>query len=156
MKHAGATCLGVGAGWRRLSHTVLLLAAFAIAPLAQAADSERIIVTNARLIGRDAPAHDVPVNLLIVGGRLTVVTKDDLVIQPGDVAVDASGGFLFGQLALGSHPTFVILDRDPRKDFDVMLDTGENGCQVRSSVVNEFHRPPPINSSSSFSKGARL
>jgi len=105
---------------------ILVLAAGAIAPAAGASEPERIVVTNARLIGRDAPAHDVPVNLLIVGGRLTVVTKDDLVIQPGDVAVDASGGFLFGQLALGSHPTFVILDRDPREDFDVMLDTGEH------------------------------
>jgi phosphate-selective porin OprO/OprP len=102
------------------------LAALAIAPLAHTADAERIIVTNARLIGREAPAQDVPVNLLIVAGRLTVVTKDDLVIQPGDVAVDAIGGFLFGQLALGSRPSFVILDRDPREDFDVMLDTGEH------------------------------
>jgi len=126
MKHAGAICLGAGAGWRRLLHAVLLMAAFVIAPFAQAADGERIIVTNARLIGREAPAHDVPVNLLIVGGKLVVVTKDEVVIEPGDIAVDASGGFLFGQLALGSHPTFVILDRDPREDFDVMLDTGEH------------------------------
>jgi phosphate-selective porin OprO/OprP len=136
MKHAGATCLSVGAGRRRLSLTVLLLAAFAIAPLAQAADSERIIVTNARLIGRDAPAHDVPVNLLIVGGRLTVVTKDDLVIQPGDVAVDASAGFLFGQLVLGSRPSFVILDRDPRENVDVLLDTKAHArFAIRDGVI---------------------
>ena len=31
---------------------------------------------------------------------LAVVTKDELVIRPGDVAVDASGGFLIGQLAI--------------------------------------------------------
>jgi hypothetical protein len=36
------------------------------------------------------------------------VTKDQLVIQPGDTAVDSNGGFLFGQLALGSRPSFVL------------------------------------------------
>ena len=92
---------------------ILVLAAGAIAPVAGASEHERIVVTNARLIGRDAPAQDVPINLLIIDGKLAVVTKDDLVIQPGDVAVDASGGFLFGQLILGSRPSFVVLDQDP-------------------------------------------
>jgi phosphate-selective porin OprO/OprP len=112
--------------WRRLPLIILLLAASTIAPAIHAADAERIVVTNVRLIGRDAPVQDVRVNLLIVDGKLAVVTRDDLVIQPGDVAVDASTGFLFGQIVLGSRPTFVILDRDPREDFDVMLDTGEH------------------------------
>ena len=62
---------------------VLLLTTFAVAPLVHAADAERIVVTNARLIGRDAPSNDVRVNLLIVGGKLVVVTKDDLVIEAG-------------------------------------------------------------------------
>ena len=59
---------------------------------------------NTHLAGRDAPSQDVAVNLLIVNGRLSVVTKDTLVIEPGDTAVDANGGFLFGQLALGAPP----------------------------------------------------
>jgi phosphate-selective porin OprO/OprP len=87
---------------------ILLLAAYAAAPVAHAADAERIIVTNARLIGRTAPSEDVHVNLLIVGGKLVVVTKDELVIQPDDVAVDASAGFLLGQLVLGTRPRFVV------------------------------------------------
>jgi len=102
---------------------VLLWASLAVAPVAHAADAERIIVTNARLVGRDASAQDVPVNLLIVDGRLAVVTKDELVIQSGDVAVDASAGYLVGRLVLGSRPSFVILDGDPREDADLMLDT---------------------------------
>ena len=102
---------------------VLLWASLAVAPVAHAADAERIIVTNVRLAGRDAPTQDVPVNLLIIDGMLAVVTKDELVIQPGDVAVDASGGFLVGQLALGVRAGFVILDGDPRVDADVILDT---------------------------------
>ncbi len=107
----------------RLLTSILLLAICAVAPTASAADPERIIVTNARLVGRDAAAQDAAVNVLIVDGRLTVVTQDQLVIEPGDTAVDSDGGFLFGQLALGSRPSFVILDEDPRENVDVLLDT---------------------------------
>jgi len=76
---------------RRLSLIILLLAACTAAPVADAADPERIIVTNARLVGRDAASQDAAINLLIVDGKLSVVTKDELVIQPGDFAVDADG-----------------------------------------------------------------
>ena len=92
---------GIATGVRGTSLTILLLASLAVAPLAHAAEAERVIVTNAHLIGRAAAAQDVRVNLLIVDGTLAVVTKDELVIQPGDVAVDASAGFLFGELVLG-------------------------------------------------------
>ena len=40
-------------GRRSMLLTILLLAAFAVAPVAHAADAERIVVTKARLIGRD-------------------------------------------------------------------------------------------------------
>ena len=93
---------------------VLVLALSAIAQVAHAADAERVLVMNAHLISRAAPKADVRVNLLVVDGRLAVVTKDVLVVRPGDVAVDASGGFLFGELILGQRPSFMILDQDPR------------------------------------------
>ena len=131
---------------RIVSLTILLLAAYAAAPVAHAADPERIVVTNARLIGRDAPAKDVRVNVLIVGGKLVVVTRDELVIRPGDIAVDASAGFLFGQLVMGKHPSFVILDRDPREDFDVLLDTEAHVLfAIREGVIvkNELSEATP-------------
>jgi phosphate-selective porin OprO/OprP len=110
---------------RRARLTILLLAACAVATVADAGAAERTIVLNAHLIGRAAASEDVRVNLLIVDGRLVVVTEDDLVIQSDDVAVDANAGFLLGQLVLGDRPSFVILDRDPREDFGVLLDTQE-------------------------------
>ena len=127
-----------------LASLVLLMSMFAAASVA--ADSDRIIVTNAHLIGRDAPSEDVRVNLLVVGGRLDVVTKDDLVVQPDDVAVDASAGFLFGELVLGKSPSFVILDRDPREDFNVLLDTGSHvrfAMRSGAIVMNELPEVPP-------------
>ena len=35
------------------------------APIASASDSERIVVTNARLVGRDAAAQAIAVNMLV-------------------------------------------------------------------------------------------
>ncbi len=124
---------------------VILLAVCAVAPVAYAADAERIIVTNARLVGRDAAAQDVAINVLIVDGKLSVVTKDELVIKPGDIAVDSNSGFLFGQLALGSRPSFVILDQDPRENVDVLLDTRTHArFAIREGVIvkNELQAIP--------------
>ena len=131
---------------RRTQLTILLLAAFAVAPVAHAADAERIVVKNVHLIGRGAPSEDVRVNLLVVGGKLTVVTKDDLVVQPDDVAVDAGAGFLFGELVLGKSPSFVILDRDPREDVNVLLDTKAHArfaMKAGAIVMNELPEVPP-------------
>jgi hypothetical protein len=52
----------------------LLLAACTAPSIANASETERIIVTNARLVGREAAAQDVAVNVLIVDGKLSVVT----------------------------------------------------------------------------------
>jgi len=128
----------------RLSLIFLLLGCV-IAPAAYADSDERIIVLNSRLVGRDAAAQDVAVNLLIVDGKLSVVTKDELVVKPGDVALDANGGFSFGQLALGSRPSFVILDQDPRENVDVLLDTKSHArFAIREGVIvkNELRALP--------------
>jgi phosphate-selective porin OprO/OprP len=116
------------------------------APVAHAADPERIIVTNAKLVGRDAAAQDVAINILIVDGKLKVVTKDALVIEPNDIAVDSNGGFLFGQLAIGARPSFVILDQDPRDNVDALLDTKTHALfAIRQGVIikNDFPAKPP-------------
>jgi len=132
-------------GWRRMLLTALLLAASAVAPVAHAADPERIIVANARLTGRDTAAQDVAVNLLIVAGKLLVITKAELVIEPGDTAVDSNGGFLIGQLAIGTRPSFVVLDQDPRENVDVLLDTKTHArFAIRDGVIvkNELQAIP--------------
>jgi phosphate-selective porin OprO/OprP len=124
---------------------VLALALSGVAVAAHAA-AERILVLNAHLISRDAPSADARVNLLIVDGSLAVVTKDALVVQPGDVAVDASGGFLFGELILGRSPSFMILDEDPRENFNVLLDTAGHvrfAMQGGSIVMNELPEVAP-------------
>ena len=69
---------------RRRVGSVLLVASIAVlalagqAPVAHAAGPERIIITNAKLVGRDTAAQDVAINILIVDGKLKVVTKDEI------------------------------------------------------------------------------
>jgi len=130
---------------RTLSLTLLLLAACAVTPAAEAVDGERLIVTNVRLVGRDAAAQDAAINILIIDGKLVVVTKDELVIESGDTAVDSNGGFLFGQLAIGTRPSFVVLDQDPRENVDVLLDTKTHArFAIREEVIvnNELQAIP--------------
>ena len=136
---------------RRAESSVLFVASIAAlalagqAPLAHAADPERIVVTNARLVGRDAAAQDVAINILIVDGELVVVTKDELVIEPDDTAVDSNGGFLFGRLVVGARPSFVVLDQDPRENVDALLDTKTHArFAIREGVIvkNELQAIP--------------
>ena len=136
---------------RCVVRTILLVASIAVlalagqTPVAHAEDSERIIVTNAKLVSRDGAVQDVAINILIVDGKLKVVTKDELAIEPGDITVDSNGGFLFGQLALGSQPSFVILDQDPRENADVLLDTKTHArFAIREGVIvkNELQAIP--------------
>jgi hypothetical protein len=97
-----------------------------VAPGADAADAagaERVVIEDVHLIGRKDASGDLRVTVLIVGGKLDVVTQSDLVKRPDDMALNAGGGFLMGQLAIGERPSFVIIDRDPREHFEVLLDT---------------------------------
>jgi phosphate-selective porin OprO/OprP len=101
----------------------LLLLTSSVAPAADAAGAERVVIEDVNLIGRKDPSGDFRVNVLIVGGKLDMVTRSDLVKRPDDIALNAGGGFLMGQLAIGELPSFVIIDRDPREHFEVLLDT---------------------------------
>ena len=130
----------------RLSLVLLVLAACVAAHVAHAAGPERIVITNAKLVGRDAAAQDVTINILIEDGKVFVVTKDKLVIKPGDTAVDSNGGFLFGDLAIGARPSFVILDDDPRENVDALLDTKTHAkFAIRKGEIikNDFPAKPP-------------
>jgi hypothetical protein len=101
---------------------------------------------------RHAPTDGlVRVNLLIVGGKLVVVTKDELVIQPGDVAVDASAGFLLGfpNLFLVTNPVKVVRESGtiisaevslgydvPRSQVEKMLLDAANVAELGDSFVH--------------------
>jgi phosphate-selective porin OprO/OprP len=130
----------------------LLLLTSVSAPAADAADAaaaERIVIEDVHMIGRADPSKDLRVSVLIVGGELEMLTQSDLVKRPGDMALNGNGGFLMGQLALGERPSFVIIDRDPREHFEVLLDTEAHvrfamheGAIVKNELPEAAPSPP--------------
>jgi phosphate-selective porin OprO/OprP len=87
---------------------------------AQEIDPQNFVIENAYIALADA--EDVPINLLIRNNELEFISKDEIPIPENFIALDANGGYLVGNLALGETPSFMILDSDPRIDFEVLLD----------------------------------
>ena len=104
----------------------LLLCATIFASLAHAqiVDPQNVLIRNVQLIEGGEKTEGISVNILIKDNKLAVVTKDEVPIEEAAMAVDARGGYLFGQLKIGETPSFIILNQDPRDNFEVLLDTG--------------------------------
>lgn len=131
-----------GAGSRFVPIVAFMLLAVMTALTAQAADPDKILIKNVHLIDREKVAEDVVVNILITDNKLEVVTKDDIDPETVNIVVDAQGGFLLGELEMGAPPSFVILDQDPRINFEVLLDT-KNYAQfaVQNGVIVKNNLP---------------
>jgi len=68
-------------------------------------------------------ADDRTVSLLVRNNALELVTQDEVPADQFDRAFDAAGGFVIGSLDIGAEPNFMIVSRDPRIQFEVLLDT---------------------------------
>ena len=86
-------------------------------------DLENILIRNVTVIDQERKSEDVVVSILIKQGKLNLVTQDKIAISKGDIAFDATGGFILGALEVGMPAGFIILDQDPRLNVDVILDT---------------------------------
>ncbi len=113
-----------------------------------------VIIRNVHIVSRGEAARDELVHLIILGGKLKVVTRDSIPGGTARMIVDGSEGFLLGTLNLGEPPGFVILDQSPRDDINVLLDTKdhvlfamENGSVVLNDlpteVIPEDAQAPP-------------
>jgi phosphate-selective porin OprO/OprP len=111
----------------RLSSRALLrllsIALLACAYPSFAQDVSSILVRNAILLDPTGQASDRQVNILISNGVLDVITEDKISRDQADLVVDAARGFILGKLAVGEPPNFMILDQDPRENFEALLDT---------------------------------
>ena len=85
--------------------------------------SDSILIKNVQLVGVAGADNDVLANLLISGGKLVVVTKDSISVSKAKITVDAQKGYLMGNLLLGDSPSFLILDENPRENYEIYLNT---------------------------------
>ena len=98
---------------------LLVLAGLTFQLAAETIDPHNIIIENVYIASENA--EEIPINLLIRDNKLELLTKDDIPIPDGFVALDANGGYLVGNLVLGESSSFMILDTDPRGDFEALL-----------------------------------
>jgi len=84
---------------------------------------DTILIKNVLLIDREGQAEDRTVNILIRDMRLDIVTRDAVPAEAGMLLLDAANGVLLGNLDIGQPSSFLILDQDPREDFNILLDT---------------------------------
>jgi hypothetical protein len=71
---------------------VLLLVGLTSQVVAQVIDPQNIVIKNVYIATEGA--EDVPVNLLIRDNKLELLSKDEIPIPDGYVALDAVGGYL--------------------------------------------------------------
>jgi phosphate-selective porin OprO and OprP len=101
---------------------------------AKAYDS--ILLRNVRLLDQDNPGQAIDVNILIKSNKLELVSQDLIALEAAAVTFDAKGGFVLGQMSLGEPANFMVMDRNPRSDMDVLLDTKSHTLfAVRSGLV---------------------
>ena len=119
--------------------------------IAQSVDPHNVLIRNVKLL--DAEGTDVAdnVSILIQGDKLELLTKDEFPTPEGILSIDARGGFLLGALKVGQQPSFIILNEDPRVNFDVLLDTEEHavfaihqGSVRKNTLYQSFGDPETI------------
>lgn len=132
----------------------MLLVLVPMISLAQGiSEPEDILVRNVTLIDPTGQSEDRKVNILIRNHKLEVITEDKISSEEAQQVVNANGGFIVGRLEIGQLPNFMILSSDPRKNFEVMLDTKSyasfavhDGYVVRNRLLfdvedDEEHEP---------------
>ncbi|TFH38307.1 MAG: hypothetical protein E4G95_03875 [Bacteroidia bacterium] len=104
--------------------------------------TDSILIRNVYLVGIAGADKDVLANLLIIDGKLQVVTQDEIRASKSRITIDAQNGFLMGNLLIGDSPSFLILDQNPRENYEIYLNTEahllfamEKGIIVRNNLT---------------------
>jgi phosphate-selective porin OprO/OprP len=91
--------------------------------LAQVVDPQNVLIRNVHLVLAEGEEKDLLVNILIRDNKLEVISQDTIPVEEGANAIDGREGYVLGNLVIGETPSFIILNQDPRENFEVILDT---------------------------------
>ena len=106
---------------------------------------DSLLIKNVYLISREDTLGDIKVNVLIINSTLQIVTRDDVSFGLSVKSFDGNNGFLMGNVVIGQSPSFVILDENPRENFDIFLNTGKHirfAMEKGVIVINELKNVP--------------
>ena len=127
----------------------LFLVFFPFSSFAESSDPNIILIKHVRLIDQGGKAESQTVNILIINKHLDTVTKKDIPPETADLYLDARKGVLVGFLDIGKPCNFLILDQDPKENFEVLLDTKKHvwlafreGEIVKNNLTREVLHGP--------------
>jgi phosphate-selective porin OprO/OprP len=90
---------------------------------AQFVDPQNVLLQNVQLVDPAKADEPVRINILVQDNELRIVSEDPIQVDGQVIVVDARDGFLLGKLEIGKPPSFIILDKNPGDDIEVLLDT---------------------------------
>ena len=122
-----------------------------MSPLLYADDihAEKILVKNIILMEPDDDIASRLVSIIIIDKKLDLVTEDNVDEEGMSDVINANQGILLGNLKIGEPASFMILDQDPREDFNVILDTKTHakfaiskGVVVKNTLIKTVEVKP--------------
>jgi phosphate-selective porin OprO/OprP len=123
--------------------------------MAQIVDPQNVLIQNVHIAEGGAGTEAVLVNILIKDNKLDIVSQDPLPDDGSVVILDARDGYLLGNLEVGETPSFIVLNQDPRENFEILLNTSfftifavHDGRLFRNNLfapdVDEADRQPVV------------
>lgn len=105
---------------------------------------QKIIIRNVTFVDPEKAGRSTTANLVITNKLFDLVTQDNIDVSHGDIIFDAQQGFILGALESGKIANFMILDEDPHKNIEALLDTKKhvllaihNGVIIRNNLKPE-------------------
>ncbi len=105
---------------------------------------QKIVIHNVTFIDPKKPNESTIASLVITDKLFDSVTQDDVAVNLSDIIFDAQSGFILGSLKSGEIANFMILDEDPHKNIEALLDTKSHvllairdGIIIRNNLKTE-------------------
>ena len=116
-----------------------------VAPVEKSEEIEqKIVIHNVTFVNPENTGKNTTANLVISNKFFDIVTQDDVVVSNTDIILDAQNGYILGALEPGKVANFMILDADPHKNIEALLDTKKhillairNGVIIRNNLKKE-------------------
>ncbi len=105
---------------------------------------QKIIIQSITFLDPLGKKEPAVANLVITNKLFDLVTINEVKVSSSDIVLDAQNGFLLGTLEPGKPASFLILDHDPNKNIEALLDTKKHillaikdGIIVRNNLKKE-------------------
>lgn len=100
------------------------------------------LIKHVKLLEGPSGSEYKVVNVLVLDRQLDIVSTDQIPADGIDQVIDAQHGYLLGNLTLDAPPSFVIVDRDPRENFEVLINSRQyvklavqDGVIVKNTLI---------------------